>query len=64
MADSIAYDENFNNIINGNNYRFNIGLVTADGRYQELKIASINSLVIEDLFTDFYHKGYIIINNR
>lgn len=64
MADSVAYDKNFDNIINGNNYRFNVGLVTADGRYQELKIASINSLVIEDQFTDFFHKGYIIINNR
>lgn len=64
MADAVAYDSNFENIINGNNYRFSVGLVSADGRYQELKIASINSLSIEDQFTEFYHKGYIIINNR
>lgn len=53
----------FRNIINNNPYRFNIGLFTADGRYQQLKIGAINSLVLVDNFTNFYHKGYIVINN-
>lgn len=57
-------DADFKDIINNNNYRFKVGLASADGRYQELKIGAINSLVIEDNFTDFFHKGYIIINNR
>jgi len=51
------------NIINNNPYKFNVSLITADGRYQELRIGAINSLVIEDTFTNFYHKGYIILNN-
>ena len=53
----------FRNIINNNPYRFNIGLYTSDGRYQQLKIGAINSLVLLDNFTNFYHKGYIVINN-
>lgn len=53
----------FANIINNNPYRFNIGLYTTDGRYQELKIGAISKLVIDDDFQDFYHKGYIVINN-
>ena len=64
MAETSLSNVNFNNIINNNQYKFNIGLFTADGRYQELKIGAINSLVLEDVFTNFYHKGYIIINNR
>jgi hypothetical protein len=51
------------NIINNNPYRFNVGLYSSDGRYQELKMGAINKLVLEDDFQDFYHKGYIIINN-
>lgn len=51
------------NVINNNPYKYNIGLFTADGRYQELKIGAINKLVLEDTFTNFYHKGYIVINN-
>jgi len=51
------------NIINNNPYKFNVSLITADGRYQELRIGAINTLVIEDTFTNFYHKGYIILNN-
>ena len=51
------------NIINNNPYKFNVSLITADGRYQELRIGAINTLVIDDTFTNFYHKGYIILNN-
>lgn len=64
MAQTSLANVNFDNIINNNHYKFNVGLFTADGRYQELKIGAINSLVLEDTFTNFYHKGYIIINNR
>jgi len=53
----------FANLINNNPYRFRVGLYSADGRYQELRIGAISRLVIEDSFTDFYHKGYIVINN-
>lgn len=49
--------------INNNPYRYNIGLITSDGRYQELRVGAINSLVILDNFANFYHEGYIIINN-
>lgn len=57
-------ENDFNDLINNNNYRFKVGLISFDGRYQELKIGAINSLVIEDNFTDFFHKGYIILNNN
>ena len=53
----------FVTLINNNPYRFNIGLVTSDGRYQELRVGAINNLVIEDTFTNFYESGYIILNN-
>jgi len=53
----------FRTVINNNPYRFNIGLVTSDGRYQELRVGAINNLVIEDTFLNFYQSGYIIINN-
>jgi len=56
-------DPEFINLINNNPYRFNIGLYTSDNRYQELKMGAISRLVIEDDFQDFYHKGYIVINN-
>lgn len=49
--------------INNNPYRFNIGLATSDGRYQELRVGAINNLVIDDMFVNFYHSGYIILNN-
>ena len=63
-TDSPAQDtKEFINIINNNPYRFNIGLFTSDGRYQQLKMGAINSLVLVDNFTNFYHDGYIIINN-
>lgn len=55
--------EDFKDLINSTQYRFNIALVSLDGRYQELKIGAINSLVIEDDITNYYHKGYIIIDN-
>jgi len=53
----------FSDTINNNPYYFNIRLLSSDDRLQELKIGSINSLVIEENFTDFYTKGYIVINN-
>ena len=57
-------DSDFKDVINNNTYRFKVGLASVDGRYQELKIGAINSLVIEDNFTEFYHKGYIVLNNN
>jgi len=53
----------FRAIINNNPYRFNIGLFTSDGRYQQLKLGAINKLVLVDNFTNFYHKGYVVLNN-
>lgn len=53
----------FKALINNNPYRFNIGLFTADGRYQQLKIGALNQLVLVDNFTNFYHKGYVVIKN-
>jgi len=54
----------FKDVINNSPYRFNIGLFSSDGRYQEVNIGAVNSLVLEDDFTDFYHKGYIILRNE
>jgi len=59
-----SQQQDFQDIVNNNNYRFRVGLLSVDGRYQELKIGAINSLVIEDDYTNFFHKGYIIINNK
>jgi len=53
----------FKTVINNNPYKFNIGLATSDGRYQELRVGAINNLVIQDTFLNFYTTGYIIINN-
>jgi len=66
MATTIidSQKSDFLDVINNNTYRFKVGLLSVDGRYQELKIGAINSLVIEDDFTRFFHKGYIIINNK
>jgi len=63
-TESPAQDtQEYINIINNNPYRFNLGLFTSDGRYQQLKMGAINSLILVDSFTNFYHEGYIIINN-
>jgi len=64
-ADNLNTDSNkrFINLINNNKYIFNVSLITADGRYQELRMGAINNLVIEDNFANFYHSGYIVLNN-
>jgi len=50
--------------INNDYYQFRVTLYNADGKAQRLAPTGIKSLVIEDDFYDFYHKGYIIIDNR
>ena len=63
LSDVLTGQGRFNDIINNNPYYFNIRLLSSDNRLQQLKIGSINSLVLDDDFNDFYTKGYIVINN-
>jgi len=56
--------ELFQHRINNDMYQFRVVLYNADGKAQRLAPTGIKSLVIEDDFYDFYHKGYIIIDNR
>lgn len=49
--------------INNNYYRFDISIVNLEGRMQVIKPSAIKKLVIEDNFENFYHKGYIVIDN-
>jgi hypothetical protein len=49
--------------INNNYYRFDVSIVNLEGRMQVVKPSAIKRLVIEDSFENFYHKGYIIIDN-
>jgi len=53
----------FDTIINSSKFRFKVGLFNTDNRYQELKPGAIKQLVIEDIFFNYFHKGYIILNN-
>ena len=56
--------ELFQHRINNDPYQFRVVLYNADGKAQRLAPTGIKSLVIEDCFYNFFHKGYIIIDNR
>jgi hypothetical protein len=49
--------------INNTYYRFDVSIVNLEGRMQVVKPSAIKRLVIEDSFENFYHKGYIVIDN-
>jgi hypothetical protein len=49
--------------INNNYYYFDVSIVNLGGRSHTIKPAAIKNLVLEDKFHNFYHSGYIIINN-
>ena len=53
--------------INNNFYTFQVTLISINGptetKGQDIKPSAIKSLVIEDSFKNFFHKGYIIIDN-
>lgn len=59
MSD-IVYDH----VINNDPYWFKVDLYNADGKVQSIAPAGIKALVIEDNLYNFYHKGYIVIDNR
>jgi len=63
VTDLITKKYEFKDTINNNPYYFNIRLLSSDGRLQQLEIGSINSLIIEESFVNFFTKGYIVINN-
>jgi len=44
-------------------YTFKIFLQSSDGRARQIKPAAIKELVIEDSFENFFHQGYIILDN-
>ncbi len=50
--------------INNDYYWFKINLWNDNNKEQTISPAAIKSLVIEDNFYNFFHKGYIIIDNR
>lgn len=53
----------FNTVFNASKYKFSIGLVNNDSRYQELKPGVVKQLVISDNFLNFYGLGYAVIDN-
>jgi hypothetical protein len=59
MSDSV-----YNHQINNDPYWFKIDLYNADGKVQSIAPTGVKSLVIEDCLYNFFHKGYIIIDNR
>jgi hypothetical protein len=63
LSKIISNNNDFSDTINNNPYLFNVRLLSSDDRLQPLKIGSINSLVLEESFTNFYSKGYLILNN-
>jgi hypothetical protein len=50
--------------INNDPYWFKVDLYNANGKVQTIAPAGIKALVLEDCFYNFYHKGYIIVDNR
>lgn len=50
--------------INNDPYWFKINLYNAEGKEQSISPTGIKALVLEDCLYNFYHKGYIIIDNR
>lgn len=63
QSDLLTNQDRFSDVINNNPYYFNVVLNSSDGRSQQLKIGSINSLVLQDSITNPFHQGYIILNN-
>jgi hypothetical protein len=62
-SDLLTNQDRFSDVINNNPYYFNVILNSSDGRVQQLKIGSINTLVIQDSITNPFHQGYLILNN-
>jgi len=58
VTDLITKKYEFKDTINNNPYYFNIRLLSSDGRLQQLEIGSINSLIIEESFVNFYKRIY------
>lgn len=56
--------EAYKHKINNDYYYFKVVLYTANGTKQNITPAGIKSFVIEDNFYDFFHKGYIVIDNK
>jgi len=50
--------------INNDYYYFKIVLYTANGTKQSINPTAIKTFVLEDNFYDFFHKGYIIVDNK
>lgn len=50
--------------INNDYYYFKVVLYTANGTRQTITPTAIKSFVLEDNFYDFFHKGYLIIDNK
>jgi len=54
----------FKHRLNNDYYRFKVVLYNDNQKAQIVSPAAIKSFVIEDDFYNFFHKGYIIIDNR
>lgn len=58
--------ESFTHKINNNYYIFKVAIIAAAGdqtRTQDIKPSAIKTLQIEDTLTNFYHQGFIVIDN-
>ena len=56
--------EAYKHKINNDYYYFRVTLYTANGTLQNVTPTAIKSFVIEDSFYNFFHKGYIVIDNK
>jgi hypothetical protein len=54
----------FNHRLNNDYYNFKVVLSNANQKSQIISPTAIKSMVIEDFFYNFFHKGYIVIDNR
>jgi len=66
MDNTTTSPEEYSHKINNSDYIFKVTLVSVAGdksRAQDIKLANIQNLFIEDSLNNFYQQGYIIIKN-
>jgi len=64
--DTITPTDGYTHLINNNHYIFKITVIAAAGDQsvsQDIKPSAIKALQIEDMLSDFYHKGFIVVDN-
>jgi hypothetical protein len=54
---------NANTVIDRSPYYFQVQIITADGRSQEIQIGAIETLVLQDNIDILGHAGYLVLNN-